>query len=383
MKNSKYLISGIGPGPGGVGALMKNLEPVSRRYGFRVLANWNRLPARQLLRQHRYFRVAQVVALKMLTRAQFHFATNSIKDSKIIFLHPQTAGFRTLIKLAQKNELFLYVMDNSFFCIRSYNFHPSRKTECLKCIASTANIDAECTPFPVKMNRDRNLDFLEQLHGIADQITFLCQNENQEKLIKRHFGSDASCKVIGMDTGELSDWSPAELMQSENTADKSFILFHGSAVEPKGLDYFYRLAEKLPNRRFIVPSPKTQIGHRAIPQNIEFYDVTWSTGLRELTRTASLVMNPSMWSAPIEGALIKSLAYNRNVATVKTQYGYENEIPDDVGLLRLPENVNEAATKIEENLDAGDTSKSFLQPRIEWLERMKVLSQFESFIATL
>lgn len=362
---------------------MKNLEPVSRRYGFRVLANWNRPSVRQLFRQRHYFRVAQIMALKGLNRAQFYLTTNSIKNSKVIFLHPQTAGFQTLIKLAQKNELFLYVMDNSFFCIRSYNFHPSQKTECLKCITGTENIDSECAPFPARVNRDKNLNFLERLHEIAHQITFLCQNENQENLIKRRFGSDVSCKVIGMNTGELDDWSPAELLQSANAADEPFILFHGSAVEPKGLDYFYRLAEKMPHRQFVVPSSKTQIEHRAIPQNIEFRDVTWSTGLRELTQAASLVMNPSMWSAPIEGALIKSLAYNQNVATVQTQYGYENEIPNEIGLLRLPENVDEAAVLVGKYLEAENTSKPYLQPRIEWLGRMKFSNQFENFIATL
>ena len=383
MAKNNYLFSGLGPGQGGVGALMQNLVPIAQRHGFRVVAKWNGSSGRKLLSQRRYVQVAKLVALRLFTRMRFYLAANSVRNSKVIFLHPQTAGFKVLFRLAQKNELFLYVMDNSFFCMRSYNFHPDDKMECFKCVGNAANADAQCSPFPVAMDRKENLAMLEQLREISPRITFLCQNENQSQLLKKHFDADTRCVVIGMNTGELRNWTPAELQTPIGNSKKPFILFHGAAAEPKGLDFVIRLAAKMPYRRFIVPAPENQLKHYAIPKNIECHDVTWSNGLRELTQEASLVLNPSMWSAPIEGALIKSLAYNRNVATVKTQHGYESEIPDDVGLLRLPQDVNGAAVLVEEFLE-GEKALTFpLHSRIEWLEMMKASNQFEHFISTL
>jgi hypothetical protein len=378
-----YLISGIGPGPGGVGALMKNLGPIAKKRGFRVIAKWNGPSIRKLLNQRRYAQVAKLVALRLFNRIRFYLVANSARGSKVIFLHPQTAGFKTLFRLVQKCEVFLYVMDNSFFCMRSYNFHPDDKAECLKCIGDAGNADEKCTAFPAAMDREENIALLKKLREIAPRISFLCQNKSQSQLLKMHFGDNIRCITIGMNTGELRNWSPKELYTSKDHTEKPFILFHGAAADSKGLDYVIRLAEQMPHREFIVPAPERELEHRIVPKNIVCCDVTWASGLLNLVQEASLVINPSMWSAPIEGALIKSLAYNWNVASVKTEYGYESEIPDSVGLLRLPQDVEQAAYVIDQYLLMNKISKTLRRSRIEWLERIKSENQFENFLTSL
>lgn len=385
MQKNRYLVSGIGPGRGGVGALMENIEPVSRELGFRVVVKWNRPSLRKLVKKRYYYQCAIVIARSLINELKFQLTTRLIKRSKVVFIHPQTAGFNTLFRLARKNEVFLYVMDNSFFCIRSYNFHPTRKKECIQCVGDPEAADIECRPFPIPMSRSKNLRFVRDLVKIAPDLTFLCQNYNQSKLVKEHFGENTRAVVIGMNTGELGEWSPSFFQEiaTSSSGETSFILFHGSATEPKGIAYVIRLAGIMPHRSFVIPASEDELRKFDIPENVVCVDVTWKTGLRELTQKAALVVNPSMWSAPIEGALIKSLAYNRNVATVKTMRGYESEIPKSVGLLTLPLNVTEAATRIDEFLQEEEKADFSLQARIEWLESMKGSNGFEHFISKL
>ena len=85
--------------------------------------------------------------------------------------------------------------------------------------------------------------------------------------------------------------------------------------------------------------------------NVTFQDCTWETGLEEAVRKAKLVANPSLWSAPIEGAFLKSLAYNGNVAVVDTKFGYSSENAFKNIVLKLPEDTCSAAVLIENYID--------------------------------
>ena len=58
------------------------------------------------------------------------------------------------------------------------------------------------------------------------------------------------------------------------------------------------------------------------------------------------MINPSMWSAPIEGALIKSSCNNPNIATVITQYGFETVFDGAINHLHLSSDAIVAARQI-------------------------------------
>ena len=44
---------------------------------------------------------------------------------------------------------------------------------------------------------------------------------------------------------------------------------------------------------------------------------------------AKIVINPSLWSAPVEGALLKSIKYNGCIAIVPIDFSFKKEIPSD------------------------------------------------------
>ncbi len=338
----KYLISGIGPGASGVGRLMRVLVPEYEKKGYRIIYRREPKSVKSLIKGKRYFSAFMEFFRRLLDYHLFRLKTFVIKESEVVFLHPQTAGFDTLLRLSRSNKVSLYVMDNSFFCIQSYNTHPSSNKECLNCLGNI-NPHELCRPYPVRMEVARSLGYLGELKKMSSLIDFYAQNELQKSLLEKHFGGAVNVSVIGMDTGELH----GEDVEKNSSQSKCYdFVFHGASIIPKGILFVVELAERLPEYNFLIPDDKgnvVSILGRTVPDNIDFMAVSWESGLKELVVNARIVLNPSMWSAPIEGALIKSAAFNENVATVATMYGYEKEADIIKNHIRLDSNPEVAA----------------------------------------
>jgi hypothetical protein len=340
----KYLISGIGPGVSGVGRLMCSLKPRFELDGFKVIYRRESKSIRRFRERKQYYLAIRELILREVDHLWFYIKVRFIKNSDLICIHPQTIGFNLLFILQRSNKVSLYVMDNSFFCIRSYNVHPIKNTECLKCIGSI-NPDPLCSPFPVKISFSRNVEFLKKLQKLSDGFTFLVQNHLQGRLIKEHFGIKPKVSIIGMDTNELVN-TDVKYQKEARTYD---VVFHGHPIISKGLLYVVQLADEIPELVFFIPGAKKSIEStlgRDLPANIICELITWETGLKQVVANAKLVINPSVWSAPIEGALVKSAAFNANVATVRTEYGFEGEITTIKNHLRLSRDVKIGAREL-------------------------------------
>jgi hypothetical protein len=96
--------------------------------------------------------------------------------------------------------------------------------------------------------------------------------------------------------------------------------------------------------------------------------MTWETGLGSAVRDASLVINPSLWSAPIEGALVKSIVYARRTAVVDTASSWSAELPPGL-VLRLPASPVLAAELIGEYL--RDPEPTCQQTKRDWYREFK------------
>ena len=129
----------------------------------------------------------------------------------------------------------------------------------------------------------------------------------------------------------------------------------GKSLIAKGIVYYIRLASSLPNHKFFIPDSVEnvkKIYSSDLPSNIICENITWESGLLEIVENAKLVINPSLWSAPIEGALVKSAHFNNNVATVKTRFGYENEVSFVRNHIRLSPNIKVASGQILDFLES-------------------------------
>ena len=93
----------------------------------------NAISIRELKAKKKYFNFLLEILKRNLDNLIFYLKVIVIKDSKILLLHPQTIGFKLFFKINKRNKIYYYIMDNSFFCVRSYNVHPVLGNECLQC----------------------------------------------------------------------------------------------------------------------------------------------------------------------------------------------------------------------------------------------------------
>ena len=98
----------------------------------------------------------------------------------------------------------------------------------------------------------------------------------------------------------------------------------------------------------------------------------WESGLHAAVRDARLVLAPSLWSSPCEGALIKNIVVSKAPAVVDVPSAFSSEIPTDV-LLRLPADVDRGAQAIRQALLANwrpDTDR-----RLNWVTQFRAANE--------
>ena len=264
-------------------------------------------------------------------------------------------GIGSFLRLVRNNNVFLYVMDSSFFCMMSYNHNKEEGTECLRCISNPRNSLPGCYSWPAFHSKKTAVSFLEEFQGFSDRIVFLAQTKSQIRLLKKHFGTKTRCHLVGMSPFDLE----AESMKGSKLAPKVRkydIVYHGSTHPAKGvlfflMYHFYYLIRKFSSLFHL--GCKQYFPNCERLTNVTFFDCTWETGLKEIVGAAGIVVNPSLWSAPIEGAFLKSVAFNGNVAVVKSQFGFSSEQMFNEFVLHLPNDPQKAAYLLEGYLNSN------------------------------
>ncbi len=340
--HSEYLVCGMPPHSGGTGVFLSALLPFAKEAGVRSI-----FPAGGFFSEAEQARIA------------------SIRDSHIVILHPQTLGYECFRSLYNAgNKISMYVLDNGFFCIQSYNHRASKRGECFDCLGDLSRCHPSCKPVPIPVSREGNLEFLSWLRSAALNIEFLCQTHHQAALLATHFGSGITCRVVGMRTDEFNGVDVVGSRRLPET-ERFDIVLHGHAIAAKGIRYALELATELPEYRFLIPSEAAHVRGEApevpISANVTMRPLSWNTGLKEAVIASNLVLCPSEWSAPVEGALLKSLEFNGSVAVLETRYGFEREIPDNL-ILRLPLDARRGAALVRAHMvrhsrDASEATK--------------------------
>jgi hypothetical protein len=369
----KYLISGIGPGPTGVGRLMVQLTKEAKRHQYTNIYKFANKSIRKLIKERRFLQLFVELFFRTIKDVRFYFLIKDIKESEVILIHPQSLGIQNFKKLLEKNTIVKwYVMDNSFFCMKSYNY---LNGECLKCLDSLNNIDNSCKPYPNPYAKDEYIEFMEFLRYKINSIKVYAQSDSHKELLKKFYGDGIDVSVVGMDTGEF-DFSK-QVKEDLDSERENTIVFHNHLVDAKGFSYAYELAKNLPQYRFVFPSRKPY-NINADYKHIEFLDITWDCGLKDLVKKARLVLCLSMWSSPIEGALVKSIFYNGNVAVVNNMYGFNTEIPDDV-ILKLNKDIDLSKKQIENfmenNIEYTKSSQQWLKDRYNKYDITKIFER--------
>jgi hypothetical protein len=279
----------------------------------------------------------------------------------VVLIHFQEIGVRWCsdFLLRRTQPTWIYILDASFFCIRSYNHLPGDSDACLLCLGGSYEnaLKNHCKSFPV--NNSETADFIRFLHPLVSsgRVRLLAQNERNAELIRCHYGPKAIVKVIGLWTSDMNDF--VESLHSQKLKEPIFdVVYHGDAKEAKGLHWAISLAFACPNLKFLFPC--LQPVNLKTPNNCTFRPMRWETGLRDAIHSSYLTLNPSLWSAPIEGALVKSILHAQRVAVVAVESSFSSELSSDL-VCHLPKRVNEAAEKLEKRLAASPTSRALIR----------------------
>ena len=135
---------------------------------------------------------------------------------------------------------------------------------------------------------------------------------------------------------------------------KDFFVFHGSNHEAKGFIKLFDNEENL-SIPILFPFSKEQAENEIyrlqkkikLPPHWVFENMRWDDGLKKACTHAKGVLCPSIWSAPIEGAFIKSLCVNNFVLTHPSTYSFYNEISEEVAINFSNVGLKNISKKIE------------------------------------
>lgn len=331
-----FIICGSAPGFGGVPKLMEYLEDrldsskyqiiYPKTYGFK----------------NKYIRW---IDSKISKKIFFNLKVKNIKNSNIILMHHQSIGLKLTEYLISNNKnVSFYIMDNSFFCIKSYNYIEGQNKECLECIGGSFEnaSNNKCKPFPVKYDLNKNIFFLNFLKNNYKKIKFYTLSDTNAYLVKKHFGENVFVKPIYFLTNDLQKKNQDDITTKKNKKTYD-IVYHANELEAKGFIYIQELAKELKKFTILIPTTNKIINTN---NNVFVKSMTWENGLKDAVINANLILTPSFWSSTPEAALLKSFLYNGSVGLIKNDFGFANDL-DPQSYLHLTGNKSIDAKKIE------------------------------------
>lgn len=309
----QVIASMIPVGYGGAGDYLSHIAETHADYV--LISPW--LAGR--IRNPKWLQIA-VYAFEILAiKATLHLLTSLRLVRAVVVHHPQSLGYGLTRKLIRNSEQVDYwVLDASFFCKQSYNHHGQPCTRCLK----TYDPYQDCRHFPNRfVTKGTYLKFRACLRDHADKIAFHVQTDSYRRLVS---GGIAAAKTIRKDRMLVpSFYTCTARSAGGRTYD---FLYHANPVSAKGYDYFLALARALEQRAFFVPSKRSAAAGELA--NVSFEDVNWNSGLQDRIDRSRIVLCPSLWSAPVEAAVVKSLLLGKPVGLVVSAYSLANELPE-------------------------------------------------------
>jgi len=345
---SLAIISGVAPGTSGTGWLMRGLlgEINSAQLPIGVLHRLEKRSCRGLtllLPGNLSARIAFV--LDQLTFGPRALAAAARAD-QVLLMHPQTLGHGLFARLMGARAFsWTYVLDSYFFCKAGYNHLPSEDSPCLRCLGTRGE------PASVQGCGDAFAagPFVPSLREwvAAGRLGLIAQCPSQAALLRRHFGPEAKIKVVPLHVPHLEVTHRAE----RPSRPRPLAVFHGSTHPAKGVGLAVALARQMPDWDLMIPATACDArrllkNHGAPPPNVHFQPITWETGLAEAVAEADAVLCPSLWSAPVEGALLKSLAANGVVLACPHETSFASELSAGSFIPLLPDRVADAAASL-------------------------------------
>lgn len=366
-----YIISGSDSNKTGIGLYTRSLiSGLPRKKFKKLIVNYDFSGYRQRLR------ATPVAAFYEILKFCFFYPIIRFKllsfvflrsNDKVVLIHPQSIGFfyiNLMLKYRKKN-LYIILVDNSFFCIKSYNYIDGEKSGCLRCIESDAYATKyNCKPFPV--NSDGALEFIKNFKKSLkrNHLEIFTISNFHANFLKKHYHISNQIRVIGMWYEYFDD---CYNINDKNNFPSYDVVFNASYDSAKGAYWCIQLAKASPSLTFFFPFDSPE--GLTLP-NCTFKNINWNSGLKEIVANSKLTLLPTFWTTPVEGAFIQSLIFSKQVAVMDSEYSFSS-YEDVPGLLALPFSIKEASDMIL------TSTKSIIDNRnnellTKWLKNFRV-----------
>ena len=226
-------------------------------------------------------------------------------ENKIDIVHFATYGngkpsFYHTIAKELNLKIVAQIWMHDFYCQKLYNF--TNKVKCSKCSNNLLNaFSNECITY----NIDGLKKFIKKVifkKNFLQADAYISPSLNIIDLMTQ-YGVDSK-KIYHIPL--LFDFKRFPIYNYQKP--QNYIIFYGSAIEVKGIDFIKEFAKKYQDINIkIIPS--NNVSNFDFSTNVEILnDISWDNGLEALIKNAKAVLIPSIWDSSTEYALVESLS---------------------------------------------------------------------------
>ena len=367
MKRPFVIISGIGPSYSGTGALMQWL----------VAAVDGDVSVRFVYKKERGRNLRKLLEY-VINRTGFRWMVRRTAKSEgeVILFHPQTIGLRPLRDIVEaRDHTWMYVLDASIFCLRSYNCLPAESAPCLRCLGN----DGSAAALNGCVNGFGSGPFQKYLPGWvrSGKLRLIAQCETQAELLRAHFGRETRVAVVPL---AVPDITPPQGDFVRPKRERPLAVYHGACNPAKGIAHAVSLAKLMPDWDFLLPSSLHDLNRdfgrlEPYPSNLITKSMGWTSGLSEQVKMADLVLCPSSWSAPVEGAVLKSLAHNGLVGLYVHETSFAAEVPPEARVAIDPRDLEGTAARLRRLISNPDEAAEIRSAALRFISQYSEQSQ--------
>jgi len=243
--------------------------------------------------------------------------------NKLVIFHAQTISYKlSALLLLNSKDIEFYILDTNFFCKKSYNEYLGKP--CFRCF-EFFNPFQDCNHHPYYSNDIDYKKFIDAIKYSEKKITFIVQTKGYEKLLINKYPL-AKVKILKMKHDGLIYNNQKQNWNIKNDKILNDFFFHAHLTNPKGLKYFLELSKKMSDKKFILPGYKE---FSELTNNVVIKKISWGEVFIEELKKSKIILCPSVWTYPVESALIKSMLLKKAVAIIDIQNSFSKEIPND------------------------------------------------------
>lgn len=321
IKVKKLFISLLPIGYGGAGDYLHEIN--------KDFKNYKRIITPNLFPNNKIINKLSIIFISISLKLFLKFILYFIKIEKIAIFHQQSIGYDLTSRLlAKSSNIIFFILDTNFFCKKSYNEYQDKV--CNNCFDKFKPYN-DCYHHPYISTDKEYQGFLYSLKQNQKKITFITQTDGYSNIVKKKFPY-SNIENKKMHHEKLKKIKFISHLDFEYEYD---FFYHAHLTPPKGINYFIQLSITLDKKNFFLPS---HLRYLNLKKNMIIKKMYWGNEFIEKMKKSRIILCPSIWTYPVESAVLKSLLLKKAVAIIKSPNSFSENIPDDA-IIKLSGNI--------------------------------------------